>query len=86
MLKSDAFSLFYIRNREKEETDFLILRDKKPWLLIEAKSSDGPIAGHHGRMQEALGGFPFVQVCAQEGIKRLDGPGRYRLSASNFLQ
>ncbi|HCU25300.1 MAG TPA: hypothetical protein DF383_09795, partial [Deltaproteobacteria bacterium] len=31
------FELFYVRDKEKREVDFLIVRDKKPWLLAECK-------------------------------------------------
>lgn len=32
------FELCYLRNKEKQEIDFLITRDKAPWLPIEVKS------------------------------------------------
>ena len=32
------FELHYLRNKEKEEIDFLITREKEPWLPIEVKS------------------------------------------------
>lgn len=35
-----AFTLEYVRNREKLEVDFLIVKDEKPFLLVEAKLSD----------------------------------------------
>lgn len=34
------FKLMYLRNKEKHEIDFLIVRDGKPWLPVEAKLSD----------------------------------------------
>jgi uncharacterized protein len=34
------FSLFYLRNKEKQEIDFLVVRDGKPWLPVEVKMSD----------------------------------------------
>lgn len=34
------FELFYLRNRDKKEIDFLIVRDGRPWLPIETKLSD----------------------------------------------
>ncbi len=34
------FELFYVRDKEKRETDFLILGDKKPWILAECRSSE----------------------------------------------
>lgn len=35
-----TFELFYLRNKEKQEIDFLIVRDKRPWLYVESKLSD----------------------------------------------
>lgn len=34
------FDLHYLRNKEKQEIDFLIIRDGVPWLPVEAKLSD----------------------------------------------
>ena len=31
--------LFYIRTKDQEEVDFLIIKNNKPWLLVEVKSS-----------------------------------------------
>lgn len=33
-----VFNLCYIRTKEKEEVDFCVVRDGKPWMLIECKS------------------------------------------------
>lgn len=37
---SGRFSLHFIKNKEKQEVDFLITRDYEPFLLIEAKLRD----------------------------------------------
>jgi len=34
------FELRYIRDVQKREVDFLVARDKRPWLLVEAKAGD----------------------------------------------
>jgi predicted AAA+ superfamily ATPase len=34
------FELRYLRNKEKQEIDFLIVRDSVPWLPVEVKLSD----------------------------------------------
>lgn len=34
------FELRYLRDKEKREVDFLVVRDEKPWFLVEAKVSD----------------------------------------------
>jgi hypothetical protein len=35
-----TFSLHFIKNKEQQEVDFLVARDRKPFLLVEAKLSD----------------------------------------------
>ena len=75
----------YDWTRLKEDTDFLVLKNGQPWLLVETKISDGPIAAHHHRMQAALGGVPFVQLCRQDGICVKEEGNRFRISASRLL-
>lgn len=79
------FRLHYIRTKDREETDFLILRQNKPWFLVESKLSDGSVASHHLATQSQLGGIPFVQVCRQKGVASLAGKNAYRISASRFF-
>lgn len=39
-LAMGEFELRFLRTREKEEVDFVVIRDKKPWMLVECKSGD----------------------------------------------
>jgi hypothetical protein len=34
------FELRYLRDKLKREVDFLVVRDRKPWFLVEVKTSD----------------------------------------------
>ena len=34
------FELRYLRDKMKREVDFLVVRDRKPWFLVEVKLSD----------------------------------------------
>lgn len=34
------FELFYLRNKEKQEIDFLVLKNSKPWLPVEVKLNE----------------------------------------------
>lgn len=36
----DEIALHFVRNRDEAELDFLLLKNRKPWLAIEAKTSD----------------------------------------------
>lgn len=35
-----SFELFFIRDKEKREVDFLVTRDDHPWFLVEVKSGE----------------------------------------------
>lgn len=35
-----AYELFYLRDKEKREVDFLVARDGQPWILVEAKAGE----------------------------------------------
>lgn len=34
------FDLFYLRDKEKREVDFLVTKDQKPWFLVEVKKAN----------------------------------------------
>lgn len=34
------FELRYLRDKQKREVDFLVVRDRKPWFLVEVKQKD----------------------------------------------
>lgn len=79
------FSLCYIRNREGKETDFLILKDNKPWMLFECKVSDHNIASHHYLHSHKLGDIPFVQLVKDKDIFKIIERGFYIISANRFF-
>ncbi len=81
----ENFSLFYIRNKQKQETDFLIVRESAPWLLVEVKLSDGSIDRHHHHTIRALGNIPFIQVCMAPGVASLEKRDIYRISANRLF-
>jgi hypothetical protein len=35
-----TFDLRYLRDKEKREIDFVVVRDNKPWLAVEVKLTD----------------------------------------------
>ncbi len=43
-VRGERTELRYFRNRLGHEVDFVVLRAGKPWIAIEAKVSDGPVA------------------------------------------
>lgn len=79
------FGLWYVRTRDGKESDFLISREGRPWLLAEAKLSAGPIARHHLAQAAALGDIPFVQIVREEQIAEQRQRKVWQISASRFL-
>jgi len=84
-LTGTEFILSYIRDKNKRETDFVILKERKPWMMVEVKYSDSSVDSHHGVIAQVLGGIPVVQVCYQDGVASQEKKNIYRLSASKFL-
>jgi uncharacterized protein len=59
------FSLHYLRNKEKEEVDFCIVKDKKIWMLVECKSSQKEPAAaliKFAKLFECKNNFQLVSV------------------------
>ncbi len=48
------FELRYLRDKEMREVDFLVVRDGKPWFLVEAKVSETSISPALRHFQEQL--------------------------------
>jgi predicted AAA+ superfamily ATPase len=81
------FELFYLRNKEKEEIDFLVVRDHKPWLAFEAKYSETEINQKVFRRYHQQLGCPIIQVSSENEIywKSKEAP-YYCISASSLLR
>jgi predicted AAA+ superfamily ATPase len=77
--------LFYVRDRDGRETDFLIVKDNNPWLLVEAKLSRTSIDFHHKKTRQLFNGIPFVQIVKEEMITEKRSDGIYQMSASRFF-
>lgn len=77
-------SLHFVRDKEKREVDFLITKDKKPWLLIEAKLSEKNPGSAIHYFAEKMGVKYKFQIVAN-----LDRPGMagdvHVIDAANFL-
>ena len=55
------FSLHFIKNKEQQEVDFLIAKERKPFLLVEAKLADTEASSAVKKFQRALN-IPAVQL------------------------
>jgi len=81
----DDFCLFYIRNKQKQETDFLIVKNTVPWLLMESKLTDAFIDRHHFETMSALNNVPFIQVCLEPNVASMQKRNAYRISACQLF-
>jgi len=67
------YGLFYVRDREKREVDFLVTRRRKPALLVEVKLSD-PVPSAALRKFQAQWRIPAVQLLGVgDGYRMLAG-------------
>lgn len=58
-----AYQLYFIRDKEKREVDFLITRDEQPWLLVEVKTSGkAKLSSNLARFKEKTGAHHALQV------------------------
>lgn len=48
------FRLAYVRDKEKREVDFLVVRDQQPWFLVEVRQSDSRLHGPLSYFQKQL--------------------------------
>lgn len=78
------FELFYLKTKDGKESDFLLLRNKKPWLIIEVKLTGQKIERHHLNSAKKLGNIPVLQLVRENNITEKHGQS-YQISASRFF-
>ena len=57
-----AYDLFFVRDKAKREVDFLLTRNAKPWMLVEAKSSQRSLETSLAYFHKCLGTEHAFQV------------------------
>ncbi|MEW6187843.1 MAG: DUF4143 domain-containing protein, partial [Thermodesulfobacteriota bacterium] len=77
-LGSGEFGLHFIKNKEKQEVDFLLSRDSKPFLLAEAKLSEQEPSAPLWKFQQILK-VPALQLTEQGDRYRLLSNGDQRI-------
>ncbi len=78
------FDLCYWRNKEREEVDFIITRERVPVVLFECKMSDQALARPLVNLSKELGGIPAIQLMGAPGIRRQTG-NNLVVSANDYL-
>jgi len=54
--------LRYLRDKLQREVDFLVIRDRKPWLLVEVKTSDTKLSPALAHFQSQIKAPHAIQV------------------------
>jgi predicted AAA+ superfamily ATPase len=57
------FELRYLRDKQKREVDFLVVKDRRPWFLVEVKLSEtslSPFLAHFQAQTKAAHAFQLV--------------------------
>ena len=60
------FELRYVRDRERREVDFVVIRDGKPWFLVEAKSAGAKLSPALEHFQRETGAPHAFQAVIDE--------------------
>jgi predicted AAA+ superfamily ATPase len=81
----DEWGLQFVRNREGKETDFLILRRRKPWCLLECKTRKAKVESHHLLFARKLGKLPVIQLLREHGAIQAKDRDVVSISASRFF-
>lgn len=85
IISKDNYELFYLRNREGQEIDFVIVKNSKPFILIETKLNPSKIDSHCKYFSAKFGGIPFLQLVKQKNIVRKEDKNIFIISASRFF-
>ena len=82
------FDLFYLRDKNQREVDFLVTCDKKPWFLAEVKNSDAKLSSALAHFQKATGARHAFQVVSNLDYSDqdcFDADAPVAVSARTFL-
>lgn len=56
------FELCYLRDKRQHEVDFVVVRDRKPWFLVEAKKGEDCLSPELARFQRLTGAAHAFQA------------------------
>jgi predicted AAA+ superfamily ATPase len=82
------FKLYYLRDLDKREVDFLLVKDEQPWLMVETKLSEQPLSRNLEIFQQqlqALWSFQIVKNKPYVDKNCFDLKGTWQAPAMTFL-
>jgi len=66
------YDLYFLRDKEKREVDFLVTKNSQPWFLVEAKLSPGPISPFLDLFQKQTNAKHAFQVILDAEYEDID--------------
>lgn len=81
--------LFYLRDKEKREADFLLTENGKPFMVIECKHAREEISENLLMFQKKTGAPMAIQLLHKAGVTKkttLNGRIQWVISAERFLE
>jgi len=82
------FALHYLRDKEKREVDFVVIKNNQPWFIVEAKSSNNTITQNlkyfHNLIKPQFS-FQVMKYASPIEVSCFDKPGIWVVPASSFL-
>ncbi len=66
------FELRYLRDKQKREVDFLVVKDRKPWFLAEVKMADTALSPWLGHFQSQINAQHAFQVVMNVPYQQAD--------------
>ena len=66
------FELRYLRDKQKREVDFLVVKDQRPWFLVEAKTSDTRLSPALATFQTQTGAPHAFQAVLRLPFENVD--------------
>jgi predicted AAA+ superfamily ATPase len=70
-----SFHLRYLRTKLKKEIDFLVVKDGKPWFLVEVKLSESSLSPSLREFQDMVGAQHAFQVVVNLPYEEVDSFG-----------
>lgn len=83
-----TFELRYLRDKQKREVDFLVVKDQKPWFLVEVKTSETRLSPALAHFQDQTKAPHAFQVVLSLPFEKADAFSTHRpvvVPAQTFL-
>jgi predicted AAA+ superfamily ATPase len=78
------FELNYLRDKDKNEVDFVLIKDKKPWFTVECKFQQKTLETSYQKFQAQLK-CPHIQVVYEKDVFQKINTNTWIMGVDHFL-